>query len=263
MTLPFLSIITINYNNANGLQKTIQSVVEQTYNDIEYIVVDGGSTDGSVEVIQTYQNSITKSVSEKDNGIYNAMNKGIAMATGNYLLFLNSGDVFTSKNTLQDCISQTNFKDDIIYGDYKFENGEKIYPDVISPYYFMRSSLPHQSTFFHQSVFEKMGVYDESYKICADRAFYLKCCVSNVFTWQHIKYPVTLFDLEGLSNNPNHLKMKQEEDERLWKEYLGVHYADYKKMFAQEQEINRLKKETINGIKNRILKKIKSLWKIR
>lgn len=261
--MAFLSIITINYNNAIGLKNTIQSVIEQTFSEIEYIIVDGSSTDGSVEIINHYENIISKCVSEKDNGIYNAMNKGITMATGDYLLFLNSGDVFTSKNTVKDFTKNVNFKGDIIYGDYQFNNGEKVYPDVISPYYFIKSSLPHQSTFFHRSVFEKMGGFDETYMICADRAFYLKCYVSNLFTWQHIKYPVTLFDLEGLSNNPNQLKKKQEEDERLWKEYLGVHYADYKKMFAQEQEINKLKKETINGIINRILKKIKSLWKIR
>lgn len=258
-----ISIITINYNNSKGLQKTLQSVVEQTYTDVEYIVIDGNSVDGSVEVIESYKDSIAKWISEKDDGIYNAMNKGIAMATGQYILFLNSGDVFTSKNTLQDCINHINFKGDIIYGDYQFENGEKIYPDTITPYYFVKSSLPHQSTFFHKSVFDKMGYFDESYQICADRAFYLKCCVSNLFTWQHIKYPITLFDLGGLSNNPNHLKKKQEEDERLWRENLGVHYTDYKKMFSQEQEINRLRKETISGILNRISKKIKSLWRNR
>ena len=95
-----ISIITINYNNASGLEKTIRSVVEQTYNEYEYIIIDGASSDKSKEVIQEYQRYIDFWCSEKDSGIYNAMNKGIQKASGEYLLFLNSGDVLNNSAVL-------------------------------------------------------------------------------------------------------------------------------------------------------------------
>lgn len=95
------SIITINYNNCEGLEKTIQSVIEQSYKGYEYIVIDGGSTDGSIDIIKKYEPSITFWVSEKDSGIYNAMNKGIRHSTGEYLNFMNSGDTFYEPEVLK------------------------------------------------------------------------------------------------------------------------------------------------------------------
>lgn len=256
-----ISIITINFNQSEDLEETIRSVVSQSFKDYQYLVIDGGSTDGSVDVIKKYKEQIHHWVSEKDNGIYNAMNKGIAAAKGNYVLFLNSGDVLTSENALQDFVQHQDFKGDIIYGDYQFVNGQKIYPDKITPYYFMKSSLPHQSTFFKRSVFDAMGGFDESYRISADRAFYLKCMVSNQFQWQHIHYPLTLFDLEGISNNPGQLKKKQVEDERLLQENLGVFYSDYLKMLALEKELSATKRKTLKGILKKAVNKSKRVWK--
>lgn len=148
MKQPFLSIITINYNDAVGLEQTMESVLGQQFSAFEYIVIDGGSNDGSVAVIKQRESQLAYWVSEKDTGIYNAMNKGIAVARGQFLLFLNGGDLLTSETALQDFISHPSFQGDIIYGDYKFENGEKVYPDRLYPAYFMKTSLPHQSTFF-------------------------------------------------------------------------------------------------------------------
>ena len=96
------SIITINYNNADGLRRTIESVVSQTFDDYEYVIIDGGSTDGSVDVIKEYENKISYWVSEKDGGIYNAMNKGVKASNGEYLIFMNSGDVFYRDKVLED-----------------------------------------------------------------------------------------------------------------------------------------------------------------
>ena len=260
---PLLSLITINFNNTIGLEKTISSVVNQTFDNYEYIIIDGGSKDNSVAVIQNYQAQIKYWISEKDSGIYNAMNKGIKIATGDYLLFLNSGDVLTSNNTLQDFILNKDFAGDIIYGDYQFENGNKIYPDQLTPYYFINSSLPHQSTFFKKNVFKKMGGFDESYEICADRAFYLKCMISNQFIWQHIHYPVTLFDLEGISNNPEQLKKKQEEDVRLWKDNFGVFYVDYMRLHSLKNEIKQAERKALKGLLLRVKNRIKKLCNIR
>ena len=106
-----LSIITINYNHKEGLLKTIKSVVNQTYHDIEYIVIDGGSTDGSVDVVKQYEDSISYWVSEPDCGIYNAMNKGVAKATGEYCLFLNSGDSLHGTDSILEFVSKLSGED--------------------------------------------------------------------------------------------------------------------------------------------------------
>src|SRR5438552_2810029 len=113
--MPQLSIITVNLNNAEGLEKTIQSVIRQQFSDYEYIIIDGASADGSVEVIKKFSDKISNWVSEKDSGIYNAMNKGIRLAAGNYLLFLNSGDTLCENSTAR--LFQPDLFDDIIYCD--------------------------------------------------------------------------------------------------------------------------------------------------
>ena len=110
-----LSIITINFNNCEGLQKTIESVVSQSFKDFEWIVIDGGSTDGSRELLEQYADHITYWVSELDKGVYNAMNKGIKVAKGEYVNFMNSGDVYASASILEDVFS-TSHTADVLYG---------------------------------------------------------------------------------------------------------------------------------------------------
>lgn len=258
-----LSIITINYNNAKGLEKTIQSVISQTYHDFEYLVVDGDSTDGSKIMADRYGANIDYYISEKDTGIFNAMNKGIKVSKGKYLLFLNSGDVFIDPNALRIFIEHQDFQGDIIYGDYKFETGEKIYPDNLTPLFFVRTSLPHQSTFFKREVFDKMGLYDERYKIVADRAFYIKCFLSNQFVFKHINYPLTVFDLSGVSNDPSHKEKQSLENESMFQEYYGVYFEDYKRMLRLQSELNQAKRETLMGILRRINNRIKKVCHIR
>ncbi|NDP23058.1 MAG: glycosyltransferase, partial [Paludibacter sp.] len=138
---PFLSIVTINYNNCIGLEKTIASVISQNYRNFEFLVIDGDSTDGSKAIVAKNKDRINYSISEPDTGIYNAMNKGIKAASGEYLLFLNSGDVLNGVIALESFILHPDFLGDIIYGDYKFEKGEKVYPEYLTPLFFVRSSL--------------------------------------------------------------------------------------------------------------------------
>ena len=262
MKEPKLSIITINYNNAKDLEKTIQSVISQTYQNFEYLVIDGDSKDGSKDVIDKYRPNIHYKISETDTGIYNAMNKGIKASKGEYLLFLNSGDILNGINAVSDFVDHIGFDGDIIYGDYKFESGEKIYPDDLSPLFFVRTSLPHQSTFFKREVFEKMGNYDESYKIVADRAFYIKCFLSNQFVFKHINYPLTIFDLSGVSNNPLHNEKQLLENEKMFQEYYGIYYEDYKRMLSLQSELNQAKRETLLGVFKRINNRIKKICHI-
>src|SRR5690348_17657794 len=109
--MPKLSIITINLNNVKGLQKTMESVFAQTFTDYEYIIIDGGSTDGSVSEIKKHQNKLVYWISENDKGIYNAMNKGIVKANGEYILFMNSGDYLYTDNTIKEVFQKSNNED--------------------------------------------------------------------------------------------------------------------------------------------------------
>lgn len=260
---PFLSIITINYNNSSGLEKTIQSIIPQTFKNFEYLVIDGASDDCSFEVIQKNKAAVHFSISEPDTGIYHAMNKGIKAAKGRYLLFLNSGDVLNGTTALEDFINHKDFEGDIIYGDYKFEEGEKVYPDKLSPLFFVRTSLPHQSTFFKREVFEEMGLYEEHYKIVGDRAFFIKCFLSNHFVFKHIPYSLSIYDLSGISNNPIHIETQASENAKMFQEQYGVFYEDYKKMLLMQSQLNQAKRETVAGVLKRILNKIEKVCRIR
>lgn len=262
MTQPKLSIITVNYNDAKGLEKTIQSVITQTYQNFEYLVIDGDSNDGSKDVIDKYCTNINYNISEPDTGIYNAMNKGIKASKGEYLLFLNGGDVLNGITAVNDFVNHIDFAGDIIYGDYKFETGGKVYPDNLTPLFFVRTSLPHQSTFFNRVVFDKMGLYDEQYRIVADRAFYIKCFLSNQFVFKHINYPLTVFDLSGVSNDPLQKEKQLLENESMFQEYYGLYFEDYKKMLCLQSELNQAKRETLRGILRRISNRIKKVWRI-
>ena len=258
-----LSIITINYNNLAGLEKTIASVVQQTYSNFEYIMIDGGSTDGGCEFLENNKEKFSYVVSEPDNGIYNAMNKGIKASNGEYLLFLNSGDVLNGETALNDFINNPLFSGDIIYGDYQFEKGNKVYPDILTPLFFIKSSLPHQSTFFKRTVFDTMGFYDEKYEFSADREFFIKCLLSNEIKFSHIEYFLTIFDLSGFSNNPNYLKKRKIEHKLLFTENYHIFFEDYKNYIKLEKEVKLLKRKTIKGILKRIVNKfinIKKRW---
>lgn len=176
------SIITVNYNNKDGLRRTIESVIHQTFRDFEYIVIDGGSKDGSVEVLKEYDQHITYWVSEKDKGIYNGMNKGIAKATGDYLNFMNSGDCFYNERVLEE-LSKIHCTEDIIVGrDYHYnpKSGKgfaTILPPRISMLTFYIQTLPHQSSFFKRELFTNTP-YDENLTIVSDIKFYIqKICV--------------------------------------------------------------------------------------
>lgn len=262
MMQPKLSIITINYNDAKGLERTIQSVIAQTYQNFEYLIIDGDSNDGSKIIAERYRANIDYYSSEPDTGIYHAMNKGIKASKGEYLLFLNSGDVLNGMTAVNDFINHINFGGHIIYGDYKFKTGGKVYPDSLTPLFFVRTSLPHQSTFFNRVVFDKMGLYDERYKIVADRAFYIKCFLSNQFVFKHINYPLTIFDLTGVSNDLIHKEKQLLENESMFQEYYGLYFEDYKKMLSLQSELNQAKLETLRGILRRISNRIKKVWRI-
>ena len=196
-----LSVITVNYNDRLGLQKTLLSVIGQTYTDYEYIIIDGGSTDGSVNLIRQYSDSISYWVSERDKGIYNAMNKAIDVANGEYCIFMNSGDTFFSNETIEQVFSK-NPSEDIICGNTQTIEKLKEAPDEITFEYLFSNVICHQCTFIRTSLMAKYK-YDEKYRIVADRKFFLQVLILD--NCSYLKVPVTVvnYDIEGFSaNNP-------------------------------------------------------------
>ncbi|GAT62862.1 glycosyltransferase family 2 protein [Paludibacter jiangxiensis] len=202
-----LSIISINRNNADGLRKTIESVVSQTFTDFEYIVIDGASTDGSVDIIKQYSGRITYWVSEPDKGIYNAMNKGILKATGEYCLFLNSGDWLVNENILSD-IKFYQRIEDIIYGNLIYLYNDKdpstmfgiIETEITFYNFFATQSIPHQAAFIKRALFEKYGLYDESYSVVSDWLFFVKTIIFGNVSLKYININITNFDPYGISS---------------------------------------------------------------
>ena len=173
---PQLSIITINLNNRDGLKNTINSVINQTFGNFEYIVIDGGSTDGSADVIERYSNKISYRISEKDSGIYNAMNKGIKKATGEYCLFLNSGDTLFDRTTIE-IVFARNRDEDILYGNLIFDylNGKqhvRKMPRSLNFKHMMRDTLWHPVSFIKRDLFNQLGLYNENFKIASDYDFF-------------------------------------------------------------------------------------------
>ena len=149
----FFSVITINYNNCSGLESTVKSVINQSYDNFEFIIIDGFSSDGSVDVIYEYKNRIAYWVSEKDHGIYHAMNKGVIQARGDYCIFMNSGDCFYDDRVLSS-IANYNCKEDIIVGYAAIKKGNGI---ISSPpigkftfYHLYSGAIPHQASFIKQ-----------------------------------------------------------------------------------------------------------------
>lgn len=225
------SIITINYNNKEGLKKTIQSVLSQTYYDYEFIIIDGGSTDGSVEVIKQNANHIDYWVSEPDGGRYPAMNKGIKQAKGNYLNFMNSGDTFYSADVLED-IAKMNYTEDIITGGYyNMEKGKKhiIKPQEVTLLTMFKNTFNHQATFYKRDLFGKR-LYDETYVIQSDAKFNYLSIIYDNCTVRIIDYIIAIYDLNGISSN---LEIVDKEWERLLAELFPPRILkDYKNMYT-------------------------------
>lgn len=198
-----LSIITINFNNKDGLQKTINSVIQQSFKDYEWIIIDGGSSDGSEDVIKTHQSHFSFWCSEPDKGIYNAINKGLLHASGDYIQFLNSGDWLYNSTSLEKAFAQIDGKYDIYYGDMvQVNDGGKLnpitYPDELGFLFFPYNNICHQATLYKRSLFDN-NPYDESFRIVSDWAMNLKL-LFNGSTFKHINQYIVYYDNQGRSS---------------------------------------------------------------
>jgi glycosyltransferase involved in cell wall biosynthesis len=204
-----VSIITVVHNNASTIKNAIDSVINQSYQNIEYIVVDGASTDGTIEIINNYKNHIAHFISEPDTGIYNAINKGIRLATGDIVGILNSDDFFCSNNIIERIVNEF-LKDNIdaVYGDVQFVNPNK--ENKITRYYsskrfsskmFKYGFMPaHPSFYVKRSFFNELGYYKETYKIGADFELLLRFLLKNNLNAKYLEMPFVTMRTGGISN---------------------------------------------------------------
>lgn len=252
-----VSIITINYNNVDGLEKTIESVINQTHNDIEYLVIDGGSNDGSVEIIKQYAEKINYYISEKDDGIYNAMNKGISKATGDYLLFINSGDSLIDSNILTEIMSE-NRVEDLIYGNLLLYDAEKQWtwnlPDKLTFRDFYNSTIPHPGTFIKHELFNKVGLYDETLKIVSDWKFFLLALTKYSASYVHINKIITKYSYDGISSREENFRKIDAERYEVLRSEFNFMLDDYVELEKLSSEMKKIK----NSLK--IRKFFKSLF---
>lgn len=221
------SILTINLNNREGLKKTIESIVNQTFKDFEFIVIDGGSTDGSVDIIKAYSAKIDYWVSEPDKGIYNAMNKGILKATGEYCNFMNSGDCFHQKDVLEKVYPEC--QEDIVVGKV-FMEGYGIwghpYPTITM--IDLINGLPHQAIFVKTSILID-NPYDENLCIFSDWKFLLELLILKNSTFRSIDVIVANYENGGISKT--NIELCIIEKDKVLRDFLPERiYLDYKKL---------------------------------
>jgi glycosyltransferase involved in cell wall biosynthesis len=225
-----ISIITVTYNDVAGLERTIKSVQEQSATNYEHILIDGGSTDGSIELIEQHQDRFSYWVSEPDNGIYHAMNKGIAVARGDYLLFLNGGDHFKNESSLSrlENVANESSSIDLIYGNIEVI-GElkwiKTYPSELTLDYFVKGTLPHLATLINKNCFNEVN-YDTNLDIVADWKHFMIGVVSKLYTYSHVEEVVSVFYYDGISSeNPYRIEKER-------RKVIKEHYPDKLKLHS-------------------------------
>jgi len=251
-----LSIVTINYNNKSGLEKTLNSVLSQTSAGLEHIIIDDASSDGSAETIKSYAGKAPYKVnwvSEPDNGIYNAMNKGICMATGDYIQILNSGDMLAAPNVTERMISevkriteQEGVMPDIVYGNMtKVDSEGKLIGKSREIEYSLRqfysSTLNHDCAYIKRDLFEKYGFYDENLKIVSDWKWYLQAIGLGDVAPRYVDIDVTIFDGGGISET--NLSLRNAERRRVLEEVLPPAILwDYDHHAFDAEQMDRLRK---------------------
>jgi glycosyltransferase involved in cell wall biosynthesis len=240
-----VSIITINYNNLDGLKRTVESVLCQTWQEFEYIVIDGGSIDGSAAFTEGCSDKIDYWVSEPDAGIYNALNKGIQKATGDYLLFLNSGDHFFNDEVLANNVHHLVNHDIIAFDIHMLGLGHDFihkHPDELLFSFLFEETFAHQSVFISRTLFDNIGLYDENLKIVADWKFFIHALASG-YSYRSVHEVLSVFYFDGVSSTAEGTFTRKREREVVLQEEFALYYKDYKLLQKQKGllEMNRFK----------------------
>lgn len=198
---PFITVVTVCYNSKDHIKETITSVINQSYSNKEYIIIDGASTDGTLEIIEPLRKHIDAFISEPDNGIYHAMNKAVAKSLGEWVIFMNAGDIFVDNSILKQVSYSLNKDIDVLYGDILVLKNKKLEvkeaPQKIDDF--------HRMPFCHQAVFTRTSLlneypFDEKYHFSADFKLYKELQLNN-FRFQKTPIPITVYDRTGISNS--------------------------------------------------------------
>lgn len=254
-----LSIITINYNNLEGLKQTFESIKNQTYQDFEWIVIDGGSTDGCKEFIEANSKSITYWVSEKDSGLYNAMNKGILVATGEYLNFMNTGDYYYENNTLEKAINKLQGFD-IVFGNtmliYKNKEILEEPPFQLSVNFLFKSGINHQATFFKRKLFFDSFLYNENYKISSDWEFLVYNLIIKNVSYKKLNQIICFYNTFGISNEKKSEAIYFKERDETIKKYFKFIFesTDFQFSNIKYKRISQIDKISQNKLLYKLLK---------
>lgn len=196
-----ISVITVTLNHLEGLEATFRSVAAQSFRDFEWVVIDGGSTDGSAEFLQAHKKEIADFVSEPDSGIYQAMNKGVARARGEYCIFMNAGDVFYDERVFEDMAPYLDGTTPMVFGETVYPNGwvHKAIPDV-KMRFFWGTSFPHQAGFVMRKVFEENGGYREEYRCASDLFFFFEMNMVRHMPYRSVARKVCRFEGGGIAS---------------------------------------------------------------
>lgn len=222
-----ISVVTVCLNAGNTIEDTLASVINQTCKNFELIVIDGGSKDTTVEIIEKYRDKISYFVSEPDSGVYDAMNKGIKAASGDFIIFLNADDIFYDENVLEN-VSKTleqNLDIKFLFGDCQYLSEDKKtitvqkFDQIKDDFSIILNNICHQSIFYHKSLFEQFGGYSLNYKIYSDWDFNIKCLAQNKVRAMYLPIVVSKFRLGGICSSKKYAKRCQEEKNNLIEKY--------------------------------------------
>jgi glycosyltransferase involved in cell wall biosynthesis len=230
---PLISVVTVAYNDAELLEDTILSVVGQSYDNIEYVVLDGNSTDNTVNIIEQYEKYIDFFISQPDHGIYDAMNNALKIVTGDFLIFMNVGDTFFSKDTIKTFVEKTPNKNSIFYGDAIYKNdltGEKTWRGgIFNKYRLSRTNICHQTIFYPKKVY-KSNSYNLRYEFLADWDYNIK--LFKKYSYVYLDQSIVYYDAFGKSFLNRDYPFKKDHKKLILK-YLGfdtILYLIYKKI---------------------------------
>lgn len=258
---PKISVVTVCRNEAKGIERTLTSVLNQTYKNYEYIVIDGNSNDGTKEIIQSHSAKLNHFISENDGGIYNAMNKALSRAQGEYVIFINGGDALASNDVFENVFIQALPSADIIYGDLWIESTNRTVlgksPEKITLGFLFYSTLWHPVAFVKLELFKKYGFYDESFKLAADYDFFLNVLGKNKIQHQKVNLPIARFNTHGVGSNPANQHTLNSERRRAQKKYfsedtisLGESYSELLHQLSQMND--SFPYRILNFLKNKL-----------
>lgn len=239
-----LSIITINYNNLEGLKRTLESVISQTWQEFEYIVIDGGSDDGSAEYIRSHSDKIDYWVSEPDKGIYNAMNKGIAKANGEYLLFLNSGDYLNDSSILNKNHVYLKNKEIICFNINEIREDKitiKKSPEEMTFSQLFIDTIPHQSTFIQKRLFSKIGLYDENLKIVSDWKFFIIAFGKFNASYLYLDEDFSTYYFDGISSQKENYPQVLKERAIVLETEFSIFLKETRELIELQETVGKLK----------------------